>query len=126
MASPSVNPALLLQLTQWLQPGALVALFGLLITNSRSLRHDLKEDIKVGRTKLDNKIDTVKAELKEHIRATEARLDNKIDDVKTEMKEEIRVSEARLGRRIDDVKVEIRVLGDKLDRVLEGFLATKT
>ena len=91
---PSLPPELL---TQWLQPGALVAGavggLGLLISAFRNLRTELKEEMK---------------ELKQEMRASEDRLNKRIDEVKTEMKEEMRASEERVNRRIDEVKEEMR------------------
>ncbi|MCY4235597.1 MAG: hypothetical protein OXE74_04725, partial [Cyanobacteria bacterium MAG CAR2_bin_4] len=83
---PSLPPELL---TQWLQPGALVAGavggLGLLISAFRNLRTELKEEMK---------------ELKQEMRASEDRLNKRIDEVR----EEMRASEERVNRRIDEVK----------------------
>ena len=87
---PSLPPELL---TQWLQPGALVAGavggLGLLISAFRNLRTELKEEMK---------------ELKQEMRAGEDRLNKRIDEVR----EEMRASEERVNRRIDEVKEEMR------------------
>ena len=74
---PSLPPELL---TQWLQPGALVAGavggLGLLISAFRNLRAELKEEMR-----------ELKEELKEEMRASEDRVNRRIDEVKEEMKE---------------------------------------
>jgi len=82
---PSLPPQLL---TQWLQPGALVAGavggLGLLISAFRNLRAELKEDMR---------------ELKQEMRAGEDRVNKRIDEVKEEvreMKEEMKELKALL------------------------------
>ena len=93
---PSLPPQVL---TQWLQPGALVAGavggLGLLISAFRNLRAELKEDMK---------------ELKQEMRAGEDRVNKRIDDVK----EEVRASEDRVNRRIDEVKEEMREMKEEM------------
>ena len=65
-------------------------------------------------------------ELKEEIQASEARQNQQI----VELKEEIQASEARQNQRIDELrqdnaelKADLRVMDNKLDRVLEALLA---
>ena len=56
-------------LTQWLQPGALVAGavggLGLLIGAFRNLRADLKEEMRAGEARVNKRIDEVREEMKE-------------------------------------------------------------
>ena len=63
---PSLPPELL---TQWLQPGALVAGavggLGLLISAFRNLRADLKEEMRASEDRVNKRIDEVKEEMKE-------------------------------------------------------------
>ena len=98
---PSLPPELL---TQWLQPGALVAGavggLGLLISAFRNLRAELKEEMK---------------DLKEEMRASEERLNKRIDEVR----EEMRASEERLNKRIDEVKEEMREVKALLIQALQ-------
>ena len=74
-------------LTQWLQPGALVAGavggLGLLISAFRNLRADLKEEMRAGEARVNKRID----EVKEEMQAGEARVNKRIDEVKGEMRE---------------------------------------
>ena len=81
---PSLPPELL---TQWLQPGALVAGavggLGLLIGAFRNLRAELKEEMRAGEDRLNKRID----EVREEMRASEERLNRRIDEVKEEMRE---------------------------------------
>ena len=81
---PSLPPELL---TQWLQPGALVAGavggLGLLISAFRNLRTELKQEMRAGEDRVNKRID----EMKEEMRASEERVNKRIDEVKEEMKE---------------------------------------
>ncbi|MCY4332869.1 MAG: hypothetical protein OXC96_10330 [Cyanobacteria bacterium MAG CAR1_bin_15] len=81
---PSLPPELL---TQWLQPGALVAGavggLGLLISAFRNLRTELKEEMRAGEDRLNKRID----EVREEMRASEERVNRRIDEVKEEMRE---------------------------------------
>ena len=74
-------------LANWLQPGALVAGavggMGLLIGAFRSLRGELKGEMRAGEDRVNKRID----EVKEEMRAGEARTNRRIDEVKEEMKE---------------------------------------
>ena len=81
-------------LANWLQPGALVAGavggMGLLIGAFRSLRGELKDEMRAGEDRMNKRIDEVKGEMKEvkeEMRAGEARTNKRIDEVKEEMKE---------------------------------------
>ncbi|MXW41261.1 MAG: DUF342 domain-containing protein [Synechococcus sp. SB0668_bin_15] len=115
---PSLPPELL---TQWLQPGALVAgaVGGLvlLISAFRNLRAELKEEMK--------ELKQETRELKEEMRASEARFNKRIDEVRTEMKEEVRASEERVNRRIDEVKEEMKEIKALLIQALQPSLAAK-
>ena len=101
---PSLPPELL---TQWLQPGALVAGavggLGLLISAFRNLRADLKEEMRAG----------------------EARVNKRIDDLRTEMKEEMRAGEERVNKRIDEVKEEMKEIKALLIQALQPLPAAK-
>ncbi|MCY4173701.1 MAG: hypothetical protein OXF25_06500 [Cyanobacteria bacterium MAG CAR3_bin_5] len=81
---PSLPPELL---TQWLQPGALVAGavggLGLLISAFRNLRTELKEEMRAGEDRLNKRID----EVREEMRASEERVNRRIDEVKEEVRE---------------------------------------
>ena len=105
-------------LTQWLQPGALVAGgvggLGLLISAFRNLRAEVKEEIRASEERLNKRIDETRTEVKEEIRASEERLNKRIDETRTEVKEEMKASEARLNRRIDEVKEEMRELKEEM------------
>ena len=109
---PSLPPELL---TQWLQPGALVAGavggLGLLISAFRNLRTELKEEMKELKQEM--------REMKVEMRAGEERVNKRIDEVRTEMKEEVRASEERVNRRIDEVKEEVRELKALLIQALQ-------
>ena len=74
-------------LANWLQPGALVAGavggMGLLIGAFRSLRGELKDEMRAGEDRMNKCID----EVKEEMRAGEDRTNKRIDEVKVEMKE---------------------------------------
>ena len=78
-------------LTQWLQPGALVAGavggLGLLISAFRNLRTEMKEEMRAGEERLNKRIDEFRTEMKEEMRAGEERANKRIDEVKEEMKE---------------------------------------
>ena len=81
-------------LANWLQPGALVAGavggMGLLIGAFRSLRGELKDEMRAGEDRMNKRIDEVKGEMKEvkeEMRAGKARTNKRIDEVKEEMKE---------------------------------------
>ena len=108
---PSLPPELL---TQWLQPGALVAGavggLGLLISAFRNLRAELKEEMR---------------ELKEEMRAGEARVNKRIDELRTEIKEEMRASEERVNKRIDEVKEEMKEIKALLIQALQPLPAAK-
>ena len=104
----------------------------------------LREDIRAVEASLREEIKTVEASLHEDIRASEARQNRRIVELKeeiqasearqnqqiVELKEEIQASEARQNQRIDELrqdnaelKADLRVMDNKLDRVLEALLA---
>ena len=96
-------------LANWLQPGALVAGavggMGLLIGAFRSLRGDMKGEMR---------------EMKEEMRTGEDRVNKRIDEVKDEMKEvkeEMRAGEARVNKRIDEVKVEMKEFKQEMGEI---------
>ncbi len=102
-------------LANWLQPGALVAGavggMGLLIGAFRSLRGELKEEMRAGEDRVNKRIDEVKDEMKDfkeqvrdEMRAGEDRTNKRIDEVR----EEMRAGEDRTNRRIDEVKEEMK------------------
>ncbi len=122
-------------LANWLQPGALVAGavggMGLLIGAFRSLRGELKEEMRAGEDRVNKRIDEVKDEMKdfkdqvrEEMRAGEDRVNKRIDEVKDEMKdfkdqvrEEMRAGEARTNRRIDEVKEEMKEFKQEMGEI---------
>ena len=102
-------------LANWLQPGALVAGavggMGLLIGALRSLRGELKDEMRAGEDRMNKCID----EVKEEMRTGEDRVNKRIDEVKDEMKDfkeqvrdDMRAGEARTNKRIDEVKEEMK------------------
>ncbi len=98
-------------LANWLQPGALVAGavggMGLLIGAFRSLRGELKDEMRAGEDRMNKRIDEVKEEMKEvkeEMRAGEDRTNKRIDEVR----EEMRAGEDRTNKRIDEVKEEMK------------------
>ena len=102
-------------LANWLQPGALVAGavggMGLLIGAFRSLRGELKDEMRAGEDRMNKCID----EVKEEMRTGEDRVNKRIDEVKDEMKDfkeqvrdDMRAGEARTNKRIDEVKEEMK------------------
>ena len=100
-------------LANWLQPGALVAGavggMGLLIGAFRSLRGELKDEMRAGEDRVNKRID----EVKEEMRAGEDRVNKRIDEVK----EEMRAGEARTNRRIDEVKEEMKEFKQEMGEI---------
>ncbi len=84
-------------LANWLQPGALVAGavggMGLLIGAFRSLRGELKEEMRAGEDRVNKRIDEVKDEMK---------------DFKEQVRDDMRAGETRKNKRIDEVKEEMK------------------
>ena len=84
-------------LANWLQPGALVAGavggMGLLIGAFRSLRGELKDEMRAGEDRMNKRIDEVKDEMK---------------DFKEQVRDDMRAGEARTNKRIDEVKEEMK------------------
>ena len=64
--------------------------------------------------------------VKADVHASEARIHEDIRTSEARLHEEIQASEARVNKRIDEVAIEIRTVNDKLDRLLETLLATKS
>lgn len=104
----------------------------------------LREDIRAVETNLREEVKTVEASLHEDIQAGEARQNQRILELKediqasearqnqriVELKEDIQASEARQNQRIDELrqdnaelKADLRVMDNKLDRVLEALPA---
>ena len=111
-------------LANWLQPGALVAGavggMGLLIGAFRSLRGELKDEMRAGEDRVNKRIDEVKGEMKdfkeqvkEEMRAGDDRVNKRIDEVK----EEMRAGEARTNRRIDEVKEEMKEFKQEMGEI---------
>ncbi len=100
-------------LANWLQPGALVAGagggMGLLIGAFRSLRNDLKGEMRAGEDRVNKRIDEVKDEM----RAGEDRTNKRIDEVK----EEMCAGEARTNKRIDEVKEEMKEFKQEMGEI---------
>ena len=111
MTFPSLHPVVLP--AAWTQPemlipfGALLVAFGGLLLATCQF---LKSEIRDSETRLREEM----ARLREEMKASEARL-----------REETRASEARQRQALSEVKGELKVLGDKLDRVVESFLAAR-
>ena len=110
----------------------------------KTVEANLREDIRAVEASLHEEIKTVEASLHEDIQASEARQNRRIVELKeeiqasearqnqqiVELKEEIQASEARQNQRIDELrqdnaelKADLRVMDNKLDRVLEALLA---
>ena len=100
LSTPSILPELF---SQWIQPGAVVAIAGLLLMAFRGIRADLKD---------------IRIEFKEKIRANEARQERQMN----EFKQEVRANEARQEKQMDELKQANKALGEKVDRLLEAFL----
>lgn len=88
----------------------------------KTVEASLHEDIQAGEARQNQRI----LELKEDIQASEARQNQRI----VELKEDIQASEARQNQRIDELrqdnaelKADLRVMDNKLDRVLEALPA---
>ena len=93
-------------LANWLQPGALVAGavggMGLLIGAFRSLRGELKGEMRAGEDRVNKRIDEVKEEMK---------------DFKDQVKEEMRAGEDRTNKRIDEVKEEMKEFKQEMGEI---------
>ena len=100
-------------LANWLQPGALVAGavggMGLLISAFRSLRGDLKGEMK----EMKEEMKEMKEEMKEEMRTGEDRTNKRIDEVR----EEMRAGEARTNKRIDEVKEEMKEFKQEMGEI---------
>ena len=55
------------------------------------------------------------------VKAIEARQEKRIDELRADLK----ASEARQREDMADLKTDVRALGEKLDRLVESFLAVK-
>ena len=119
---PSLPPEFL---TQWLQPGALVAGavggLGLLISAFRNLRTEVKEEMRAGEERTNKRIDELRAEVKEEMRAGEERANKRVDELRAEM----RAGEERTNKRIDEVKEEMKEIKALLIQALQPSPATK-
>ena len=113
MNAPSLDLAVIQEWLrqEWLQPAALLGLFGLLTGIFRWLIVDLKDEIRAG-----------EARLKEEIRASEVRQKEAI----MEVSQKVDASEARLEKRIDAVSTDSKAIGEKADRLMEALLPTLT
>ena len=111
LSNPSILPELF---SQWIQPGAVVAIAGLLLMAFRGIRADLK-DIRI---EFKEEIRVSEARLKEEIRANEVRRERQMN----EFKQEVRANEARQEKQMDELKQANKALGEKVDRLLEAFL----
>ena len=118
LSTPSILPELF---SQWIQPGAVVAIAGLLLIAFRGIRADLKdiriefkEEIRANEARQERQMD----EFKQEIRANEARQERQMN----EFKQEVRANEARQEKQMDELKQANKALGEKVDRLLEAFL----
>ena len=120
LSTPSILPELF---SQWIQPGAVVAIAGLLLMAFRGIRADLK-DIRI---EFKEEIRVSEARLREEIRANEARQERQMDEFKQEVranearqerqmnefKQEVRANEARQEKQMDELKQANKALGEK-------------
>lgn len=122
---------------RWMEPilavTIIAALLTALVTGGVVAFQSLKGDIHASEARVSARIDrlavrigTVETSLREEIQASEARQNQRI----LELKEEIQASEARQNQRIDELrqdnaelKADLRVMDNKLDRVLEALPA---
>ena len=105
MMFPPLHPIALT--TVWTQPemlipfgGLLVAFGGLLLAACQFLKSEIKDS---------------ETRLREEMKASEAR-----------QREEMKASEVRQREALSAVKGELKGLGDKLDRVVESLLASRS
>ena len=128
MLLPSL-PSLPSAVAEWLPPTAWGAIGVFLAVNWM--------ETKASESRLNQRID----EVKEEFQAGEARVNQRIDEVKEEfqasearVRDELKASEARQAQRTDELRADMnrqmadlrsdnRVLGEKMDRLLE-LLAT--
>ena len=107
---PPLPPELL---SQWLQPGAVMAGavggLGLLIGAFRNLRADLKQEMR-----------EAKVEMKEEMRAGETRVNRRIDEVKEDLKE-VKAETREMKRDTQELKGEIQELKGEM-RELKSLL----
>ena len=115
-------------LANWLQPGALVAGavggMGLLIGAFRSLRGELKEEMRAGEDRVNKRIDEVKEEMKDFkdqarddMKSFKDQVKEEMKDFKDQVREEMRAGEARTNRRIDEVKEEMKEFKQEMGEI---------
>ena len=115
-------------LANWLQPGALVAGavggMGLLIGAFRSLRGELKEEMRAGEDRVNKRIDEVKEEMKDFkdqarddMKSFKDQVKEEMKDFKDQVREEMRAGEARTNKRIDEVKEEMKEFKQEMGEI---------
>ncbi len=115
-------------LANWLQPGALVAGavggMGLLIGAFRSLRGELKEEMRAGEDRVNKRIDEVKEEMKDFkdqarddMKSFKDQVKEEMKDFKEQVREEMRAGEARTNKRIDEVKEEMKEFKQEMGEI---------
>ena len=140
-------PSLPSAVAEWLPPTAWGAIGVFLAVNWMETKasesrlnqriDEVKEEFQASESRLNQRID----EVKEEFQAGEARVNQRIDEVKEEfqagearVRDELKASEARQAQRTDELRADMnrqmadlradnRVLGEKMDRLLE-LLAT--
>ena len=123
---PSLPPSLF---SDWIQPGAVVAVVGLLLGAFRGLRTEFKEEIRSSEARQEKQMD----ELKQEIRANDARLREEIkaNEARQEkqmgaLREEIKANNARQEKQMDELKEASRSLEEKFDHAHERALCTSS
>ena len=122
---PSIPPE---ALSDWVQPGAVVAIVGLLLAALRGFRAELKDM----RTDFKEELKDMRTGFKEELRASEARQQKQMDaikeelsDMRTEFKAELRASQTRQQEQVDEIRETNKLLGEKVDRLIEVFLSAQ-
>ena len=120
----------------WTQPemlipfgGLLVAFGGLLLATCQFLKSEIKDS----ETRLREEMKASEARQREEMKASETRLREEMKASEGRQREGMKASEARQREALLDVKGEIQTfkgelksLGEKLDRVFEGRLASRS
>ncbi|MCY3538067.1 MAG: hypothetical protein F4226_05845 [Synechococcus sp. SB0678_bin_12] len=116
MTLPSLHPIALT--ATWIQPemlipfaGLLVAFGGLLLATCQFLKSEIKDS---------------ETRLREEMKASEDRLREEMKANEVRLREEMKAGEARQREALLEVKGELKALGDKLDRVVESVLASRS
>ena len=147
LSLPSIPPDVL---SDWGQPGALVAIIGLLLaifrglrSELRDMRTDFKEELKASETRQELQLRDMRTDFKQELKASEARqeqqlrasesrqekqmdeLKEEIRGLRTDFKQELRASETRQQEQISEIRESNKLLGEKVDRLIEVFLSAQ-